>query len=99
MKKQPFFRLKVTDETAALIRGTHPILRKKIRESLKTILSDPESGKLLKDELQGLKSFQVSRFRIIYRVSKRHIAIIAIGPRRTIYEETFRLISKEKRIF
>jgi mRNA interferase RelE/StbE len=51
---------------------------------------------MLKDELAGLRSFRVSRFRIIYRISARDIIdIVAIGPRRSIYQETYRLILKD----
>ncbi len=91
--KQPIRKLKVPDIVAILIRNLHPHLKKKVKASLKTIVSDPHSGKPLKDELAGLRSFCVSRFRIIYRISgKKLIEIIAIGPREYIYEETFRLL-------
>ena len=90
------YKLRVPDEIVGLIQNMHPHLKKKIRGSLETILSEPHSGKGLKDELAGLRSFQVSRFRIIYRISKRkHIEVVAIGPRERIYKETFRIISKE----
>jgi hypothetical protein len=40
----------------------------------------------------------VGRFRIIYRAgSKRLIELVAIGPRRTIYEETVRVLRRERR--
>lgn len=84
------------DEVVALIRGCHPQLKRKIKAGLRHILTEPESGKLLKDELAGLKSYRASRFRIIYRISsKQVIDIIAVGPRKTIYEETYRVIKKE----
>lgn len=64
---------------------------------MEAILSDPQTGKALQEELDGLRSFRVSRFRIIYRISdKKEIEIIAIGPRDRIYEETFRIIKKER---
>lgn len=95
MVKQSLYKLKIPDDVAELIRAMHPDLKKKIRASLQTILSDPYSGKALKDELDGLKSFKVSTFRIVYKVSsKKQIEIIAIGSRERIHEETFRLISK-----
>ncbi|MDA1107914.1 MAG: type II toxin-antitoxin system RelE/ParE family toxin [Proteobacteria bacterium] len=95
---QPFYRLRIPDEVARLIRGLHPHLKKKLKASLQTILSDPRSGKALKEELAGLRSFRVSRFRIIYRVrGTQQIEIIAVGPRERIYEETFKLIRKEWR--
>jgi len=70
----------------------HPGLKKKIRDSLETIISDPSSGKVLKDELAGLRSFKVGRFRIIYRIKGKEIELVSIGPRSRIYEETFRLL-------
>ncbi len=91
--KQPIRKFKVPDTVAKLIRNLHPHLKKKVKASLQAIMSGSYSGKPLKDELAGLRSFRVSRFRIIYRVSgKKLIEIIAIGPRECIYEETFRLL-------
>ena len=96
--RQTTHKLKVHDEIVELIHKMHPHLKRKIKASLKIILSDPNSGKALKDELAGLKSFRVSRFRIIYKISQqREIEIVAIGPRERIYEETFWILSKAKR--
>jgi mRNA-degrading endonuclease RelE of RelBE toxin-antitoxin system len=89
-------KLRVPDEVVTLIRGCHPQLKRKIRAGLRHIVAEPESGKSLKDELTGLRSYQVSRFRIIYGISsKQTIDIVAVGPRKTIYEETYRIIKKE----
>jgi mRNA interferase RelE/StbE len=95
--KQPPYKLRVPDGVARLVRNMHPQLKKKVKASLKNITSDPDVGKSLKDELSGLRSFRVSKFRIIYRVSlKKEIEIISIGPREHIYRETFRLLKKEE---
>ena len=89
-------KLRVPDEIVALIRGCHPQLKRKIRAGLLNILTEPESGKSLKDELEGLKSYRIRRFRIIYRISSKQIIdVVAVGPRKTIYEETYRIIRKE----
>ena len=88
------FKLKVTDEVALFLGDLHPSLKRKIKAALKILISTPEAGKALRDELAGLWSFRVSRFRIIYRSKRRTIEIIAIGPRDRIYEETYRLIKK-----
>ena len=89
-------KLRVPDEIVALIGGCHPQLKRKIRAGLREIVTKPEFGKSLKDELKGLKSYRISRFRIIYRLSSRQIIdIVAIGPRKTIYEETYRIIKRE----
>lgn len=90
------YKLKIPHETAVLIRNLHPDLKSRIKAALKAVLQDPHSGKALKDELSGLRSFQIRRLRLIYRISSDEIIeIIAIGPRKNIYEETFKLISKD----
>lgn len=89
-------KLIIPDEVAALVRTLHPHIKKKVRSSLQRIMADPHSGKALTDELEGLRSFRVSRFRIIYRITgKKQVEIVAIGPRERIYEDTYRTISKE----
>ena len=89
-------KLRIPDETADLIRSLHPQLKRKIKAGLRDILSNPHVGKSLKEDLEGLLSYRVGRFRIIYRIaSKRIIELIAIGPRKTIYEETYIALKKE----
>lgn len=89
-------KLRIPGELVTLIRGLHPALKRKIRSSLQAILDDPNCGKALRDELTGLRSLRVSRFRIIYRVAlKEKLEIVAIGPRERIYQETFRMIQKK----
>ena len=94
----PVYKLRVPAGVAGLIRGMHPGLKRKIKASLKTILNDPGRGKALKNELAGLKSFRASRFRIIYRVAGGNtIEVVAVGPRKSIYEETFRFLRGKDR--
>jgi mRNA interferase RelE/StbE len=86
--------LKVPDDVASLIRGLHPDLKRRIRAALDDVLADPGVGKALREELAGLRSCRVTRFRIVYRVAGTVIEIVAIGPRRTIYEETWRRVRR-----
>jgi len=89
-------RLRVPAGLARLIQGLHPELRRKIRAGIDLIRTDPASGKMLRDELTDLRSLRVGRFRIIYRVAAdRVVELVAIGPRRTIYEETLRRLRPE----
>jgi len=90
------YKLVVPRDIRELIRAMHPSLKKKVKASLKIILSEPYSGKALKEELLGLRSFRISSFRIIYRIKEpEKIELVAIGPRERIYEETFRIIQKK----
>jgi mRNA interferase RelE/StbE len=91
------YKLVAPKDLRELIRTMHPSLKKKMKATLKIILSEPYSGKALMDELSGLRSFRISSFRIIYRIKEPgQIELVAIGPRERIYEETFRMIKKEE---
>lgn len=91
-------RLKISNEAAELIRTLHPGLKWKIKAALQAVLNDPKSGKALKDEVDGLQSFKVGKLRVVYKTAKDKgiIEVVAIGPRKTIYEETLRLLQREK---
>lgn len=86
--------VRIPDDVAALIRGLHPDLKKKVRAALAVIVADASAGKALKAELDGLRSYRVGRFRIVYRWESQELEVVAVGPRRLIYEETWRRIRK-----
>lgn len=89
-------RLRVPDDVARFLRGLHPGIERKVRAALDDILNNPEAGKALREELAGLRSYPVGRWRILYRSGSRKIVeIVAVGPRRVIYEETIRLLRKD----
>jgi mRNA interferase RelE/StbE len=89
-------KLRVTNQAAALLRALHPHIKKKLRASFQKILHEPYAGKALREELSGLRSYRVSRYRIIYRLlQERQIEIVAVGPRERIYEDTYRILRKE----
>ena len=90
--------LRIPDDIATLVRSLHPLIKTHIRSALQTLLEDSCCGKSLKEELHGVRSYKVKKYRIIYRVvgKKKELEIIAIGPRKNIYAETFKIISKEE---
>ena len=97
-EKKSTYLLRVPDEVASLIRGLHPLIKSQIRTASQTILEDPHCGKSLKEELHNLRSYRVKKYRIIYRVvcKNMELEVVAVGPRRNIYKETFKIISKEE---
>ncbi|MGH8700102.1 MAG: type II toxin-antitoxin system RelE family toxin [Burkholderiales bacterium] len=99
MKKPARYALRVPAHVANLIRGLHPQIKRKLRAALVDIMADPHAGKPLKDDLAGLWSFRVGKFRIVYRIGDRaardrRIELVACGPRERIYEETYRLVAR-----
>lgn len=60
-------------------------------------LSDrPDIGKPLRRELDGFWSAQVGRYRVIERWSRSRLDVVLVGPRATIYEETSRLLRRDR---
>jgi mRNA interferase RelE/StbE len=97
MKRQ-LYKLLVADHAASVLRTLHSDIKKKLKTAFQVIAADPYAGKALTEELDRLRSYRVSRFRIIYRLmQERRIEIIAVGPRERIYEETYRLVRKSER--
>ncbi|HAR67838.1 MAG TPA: cytotoxin [Lentisphaeria bacterium] len=92
--KQP--QLRVPGHVTDFLRHLHPDMKRKIRAALAAILAEPSSGKQLQRELAGLRSYRVGRLRVVYRQrGDDEIALVAVGPRRVIYEETYRRLQKE----
>ena len=89
-------RLLVPRRLKELLRGLHPALKVKVRAGLDLIRTDPAAGKALRGELAELRSLRVGRLRIVYRVAPgRVIELVAVGPRRTIYEDTLRFLRRQ----
>ncbi len=88
-------RLRIPHGVAALIRGLHPVLKRKVRAALAALLRNPHAGKALRNELQGLRSYRVGRFRIIYRL-RRDVELVAFGLRDSIYVETYRQLHEPR---
>ena len=82
------YRIAIPPLAEQIIRILPPSLKSQIRAGLETIQEDPHIGKPLKDELEGLRSYRVNRYRIVYRVEHRRIEIqvIDVGPRAIIYD-------------
>ena len=83
------FRLDMPPHVAEVIRSLHPDLKQLIKSAIRAIVANPECGEPLKRELDGLRKYRVRRFRIVYTVDqkKRLIRLIAVGHRRSVYEE------------
>ena len=89
--------LKVPEPVRDLIRRLHPQMKRKVRDALNDILRNPDCGKPLERELNGYRSLRISRYRIVYRPDEAGAEIVAIGPRRTIYEEMARHVVRGRR--
>jgi mRNA interferase RelE/StbE len=83
------FRPDIPPHVAVVIRSLHPDLKRSIKSAVRAIAVDPECGKPLLRELDGLWKYRVRRYRIVYAVDRktRVIRLMAVGHRRHVYEE------------
>ena len=88
----PVRTLKVPNTIRDLVRHLHPEMKRKVRAALNDILKDPSCGKPLQRELEGYWSLRIGQHRVVYRPDSGGAEIVAIGPRRTIYEEMARYV-------
>ncbi len=93
------YQLDMDEEIHFLLRHLPPSRKKKLKESLKAIASNPQIGKPLQEDLRGFVSYRVGRIRIIYAVDRerKRVQIVAIGPRRNIYEELEKDLKSKKK--
>ncbi|MBX9659860.1 MAG: type II toxin-antitoxin system RelE/ParE family toxin [Nitrospiraceae bacterium] len=77
----------------------HPDLKQLIKSAIRAIAADPECGGPLQRALDGLRKYRVRRFRIVYAVHQktRVIRLMAVGHRRSVYEELTEQIRRKPR--
>lgn len=77
----------LSDALRDFIRHLPPNLKRKVKDGLREIAGNPASGKALRDELAGLRSYRIGNCRIIYQADERAITLITVGPRKTVYQK------------
>ena len=66
-----------------------PSVKQEMKEGFRFLASDPFIGEPLRRELEGKRKLKIGRYRIIYQIesSRKSILVLAIGHRRSVYEE------------
>lgn len=82
-------KLVISPAAAETIRHLPPSIKRGVQQAIRAIAADPGCGKPLQRELAEYRRFKVRRFRIVYAVDRgqRTIRVVAVGARRTIYED------------
>jgi mRNA-degrading endonuclease RelE of RelBE toxin-antitoxin system len=83
------FRAAIPPAVADVIRHLHPDLKRSVKKVIRALCNDPTCGEPLQKELEGYWKYRHRRFRIVYSIDRanRAIRIVAVGSRRTIYEQ------------
>lgn len=92
------YRLVIRSQPAEAIRHLPPQIKRGVRSALRMLRTNPAIGEPLQGELEGLKKYRVHRFRLIYRLerTKRIVDLLAVGQRRTLYDEVAELLRAPK---
>lgn len=92
------YRPAVRAPAAEVLRRLPPGIKRAVKSAIRVVVANPLAGEPLHGELEGLWKYRVRKFRLVYQVdrAKRLVNILALGARRSIYEEVAELLrSKE----
>ena len=83
------YRPVIPTAAADRIRHLPPDVKRGIKQAIRGICVDPARGEPLERELGEYRKYKVRRFRIVYQMDseERTVRILAVGHRRTIYED------------
>ena len=91
------YRIEIPLALRDLMRHLPPELKTKVKAALRSIADNPDRAKELRDELKGLRSHRIGRFRVIYRIVGSFVQILALGPRAEVYERAAAELSRKLR--
>ena len=82
------FRPRIPPHVASTIAHLPPSAKRDVKQALRILATDPHAGEPLQRALKGLWKYRVRSLRIVYRilVDVRHLQILAVGHRATIYD-------------
>jgi mRNA interferase RelE/StbE len=92
------YRIVIRAAAWEVIRHLPPGIKRSIRAALDSLAEDPTLGEPLRGELEGRYKFRVRRYRIIFGLDrrKRVLNVLAVGHRRSIYEEFAENLRRER---
>ena len=88
------YRPDIPPHVADVIRSLPPEVKRGVKAAIRALSDEPGAGEPLQRELAGLWKYRVRRFRVVYAVDRRRrvLRIMAVGHRRTVYEELANLV-------
>ena len=82
------FRLETTRKFEKDFRKLAADLKHRVDQQVKTLETQPYSGKRLRGEFEGSYSFRIGDYRVIYWVdeTEKRVVLLMVAHRRTVYE-------------
>jgi mRNA-degrading endonuclease RelE of RelBE toxin-antitoxin system len=60
-------------------------LQERVKEAIRELSGSPLSGKTLKGEFEGLRSYRLGPLRIVYRFTKDLLEVVFVDYRKDVY--------------
>ena len=73
------YRVVVTPEAEKLLKSLDPAVFHVIQNAVRKLKDSPQLGKPMTAQLKGLRSWKVSRYRIVYHFSEEKKTIVVAG--------------------
>jgi mRNA interferase RelE/StbE len=67
------------------LEGLEPRLLDRLTAAIRGLAGNPLLGKKLKGDFEGLRSYRLGTYRIVYRFTSESVAIIYIEHRKDVY--------------
>jgi mRNA interferase RelE/StbE len=82
------FRLETTRKFEKDFKKLASDIKRRVDQQVKTLETQPYSGKRLRGEFEGSYSFRIGDYRIIYWVNEaeKRIVLLTVAHRRNVYE-------------
>ncbi len=68
-----------------VLEGIDTRFKEPLKETIHEISQNPMVGKKLKGDLEGLRSYRLGSFRIVYRFSKTLVEVVYLDHRKDMY--------------
>lgn len=83
------YEVVLSRDAARTVERATPAMKWRILTALERVKANPQSGKRLRGELEGLFSLRIGGMRAVYEVDaeKKALVVHAIGPRGDIYKK------------
>lgn len=88
--------VRITPAAADAIRRLPPDVKRAVKAAVRSLVVEPGLGVPLQRELSDLWRYRVRRYRIVYAVDRRRrrLTILAVGHRRSIYDDLVRRVRR-----
>jgi mRNA interferase RelE/StbE len=92
------FQVALPPDIAEFIAHLPPGVKRVVKAGIRALAENPGIGEPLHGELKGRFKYRVRRYRIVYAVdrSSRIVRLVAVGHRRSVYEELAEKLKEEK---